>query len=367
MKKNIEETIRIEKETVSDDEYTITEVYRESGSSVDKGELLFSFETSKADVDVESGSQGILYHKLQPNMAVKVGDIAAFITTIEIADPSSLFGKEVTSEPESSGSDDWEGVRVSESAMKLIQEHGLTRNDFPGAKILREKEIMKAIGKKDSDSESVEVQPTRNYNNVIIIGGKGGAKMVIEAIKSTNHLGIEGIIDGQLDKGDHVMGVPVLGGESELEQLREKGFRNVILSFSSLHDLPSRSKKYNELKEKGFQFPNVIHDRATVEPSVTLGEGNIILANAMVGSEVTLGNMNYVNTGAMICHESIAHSNNHFAPNSVIAGRVRIGNNNLVGMCVTTYFEIEMGDNIIINNGCNIVKNIKSNQVIKND
>lgn len=367
MKKGIKETIRIEKETVSDDEYTITEVYRESGSEVEKGELLFSFETSKADVDVEAGSSGFLYHKLEPNLTVKVGDIAAYITVESISDPSDLFEEEISSGTESHKENEWEGVRVSESAMKLIRENGLTRKDFPNAKILREKEVLKAVEGRRADSKSPVVQHDANYNNVIIIGGRGGAKMVIEAIRSTGYVGIEGIIDDQLKKGDHVMGVPVLGGDDELETLRKKGFRNVVLSFSALHDLPSREKKYRELKTKGYQFPNVVHARATVEPSVSLGEGNIILANAMVGSEVALGNINYVNTGSMICHESVANSNNHFAPNSVIAGRVRIGSNNLVGMCVTTYFEIEMGDNNIINNGCNVVKNVKNNQIIKND
>jgi len=366
MKKHILETIRIEKETVSDDEYLITEVYCESGTQIAKGELLFSFETSKADVDVESNYGGYVYHNLSPDMTVKVGDVVAYVADKKIADSDELFDKETGSEGTDEGSE-WEGVRVSESAMKLINQYALTRKDFPEARILREKEVLKVAKGKSSDAETDSARPSENVNNVIIIGGRGGAKMVIEAIRSTNYVGIEGIIDDQLKKGDQVMGVPILGGDQDLEKLKEKGFKNVVLSFSSLHDLASRQKKYQDLKKRNYQFPNVIHARATVEPSVTLGEGNIILANAMVGSEVALGNINYVNTGAMICHESVAHSNNHFAPNSVIAGRVRIGSNNLVGMCVTTYFEIEMGDGNIINNGCNVVKNVKNNQVLKND
>lgn len=366
MKNHILETIKIEKETVSDDEYLITEVYRESGKEVEKGELLFSFETSKADVDVESQATGYLYHNVKEEQTVKVGDIVAYISEKAIKNPQELFEKKAIKRTDSADSE-WEGVRVSESAMELIKKHGLSRKDFPDLRFVREKDILKAIQKKEAPSKVYSKSSSLNYHDVLIIGGRGGAKMVIEAIKSTNYLGIKGIIDDKLDIGGEIMGIPVLGGDKELEKLMNEGYQNVVLSFSSLHNLQSREKKYQELKKKNFQFPNIVHAKATVEPSVIMGEGNIVLANAMVGSEVELGNINYVNTGAMICHESTTGANNHFAPNSVIAGRVRVGSNNLIGMCVTTYFEIEIGDNNIINNGFNLIKNLKDNQVLKSD
>lgn len=366
MKKEILETIKIEKETVSDDEYLITEVYMESGKEVEKGELLFSFETSKADVDVESQADGYLYHNLKAEQTVKVGDTVAYISEKEIKKPHELFEKKRLKTSDSTDTE-WEGVRVSESAMELIKKHDLTSEDFPNSRFIREKDILRVVENNERPAKMYDKSTPANYNDILIIGGKGGAKMVIEAIKSTNYLGIKGIIDDKLEKGQEVMGVPVLGREKELEELKNEGYINIVLSFSSLQNLPSREKKYQELKKKNFQFPNIIHARATVEPSVITGEGNIVLANAMVGSDVELGNINYVNTGAIICHESITGANNHFAPNSVIAGRVHIGNNNLIGMCVTTYFEIEIGDNNIINNGFNVVKNIKNNQILKSD
>ena len=116
---------------------------------------------------------------------------------------------------------------------------------------------------------------------------------------------------------------------------------------------------------KGFEFPNIVHQKAVIEPSVNMGEGNIVLASAMIGSEVELGNANYINTGALICHEATIGDNNHFAPNSVIAGRVKVENNVLVGMCTTTFYDISIGSNSILNNGANIIKNIPQNSIIK--
>lgn len=367
--KDILETIRIEKETVSDDEYQITDIYEENGVKVNEGDLLFSFETSKADVDVESNSRGYFYHNLEVGKSVKVGDIVAYISKNETDNAKKLF-KEVEPVKQKEKKSEWDDVRVSGSAKELIREHGLSRDDFSGIKFIRKQNVLEVISTGQKESPKKQTSKTgsslpMNYNDVIIIGGKGGAKMVIEAIRSSNHYGIKGIIDDNVPKGEKVLGVPVLGGEKELMKLKDEGYRNIVLSFSFLNNLEKRRERYQYFQEKNFRFPNIIHHKATVEPSVIMGEGNIILANAMVGSEVKLGNVNYVNTGAVICHESNVSANNHFAPNSVIAGRVQVGSNNLIGMCVTTYFEVEIGNNNIINNGFNVVKNIKDNQVLK--
>lgn len=369
MMKDILQTIRIEKETVSDDAYQVTDIYRENGGKVQEGDLLFSFETSKADVDVEANVGGYFYHNLKVGKSVKVGDIVAYISKNEIDKTKELF-KQDKPVKQNEKSSEWDDVRVSGSAMDLIREHGLTRDDFSGINFIRKENVHEVISAGQEKSAKKQTAKkvsslSANFNDIIIIGGKGGAKMVIEAIRSSNHYGIKGVIDDHVPKGEEVLGVPVLGGEKELMKLKEEGYRNIVLSFSLLNNLGKREERYRYFKEKDFQFPNIIHHRATVEPSVVMGEGNIVLANSMLGSEVTLGDVNYVNTGAIICHESNVSANNHFAPNSVIAGRVQVGSNNLIGMCVTTYFEVEIGNNNIINNGFNVIKNIKDNQVLK--
>ena len=73
------ENIVIDKETVSDSEYLISEVYVESGKNIAKGELIFSFETSKTNIDVEAKVDGYVYHFLVKGEYVKVGEKVAVI------------------------------------------------------------------------------------------------------------------------------------------------------------------------------------------------------------------------------------------------------------------------------------------------
>jgi len=357
----IKSAISIEKITISDAHYIITEVSVSSGSKVAQGQFLFSFETSKSSVDVDAPVEGFLYHQLETGGQVMVGQIVAYITDDTSHSVTDLFQKEpenniiYTANPE---------IIFSAKAAKLISEYNIDSSVFEGKSQVREKDVHEYILK--TSAKNIPETFTRvEKNDIIIIGGRGGAKMVIEAIRSTNSCTIKGIIDTELPVNELVLGVTVLGGENMLESLREQGYRNIVLSFTLLNNLSFREEKYQEYKKKGFIFPNIIHQRATVEPSVKMGEGNIILANSMLGSDVRLGNINFVNTGAMICHDTTAYQNNHFAPNAVLAGRIQVGSNNIFGMCSTTYFDVIIGNRNIINNGVNIFSNIKDNQIIR--
>ena len=60
---------------------------------------------------------------------------------------------------------------------------------------------------------------------IVIVGGGGHAKVIIDAIVSRNKLDIAGIVDPSLPKGFKVIGVSVLGNDSLLKQIFKKGIR----------------------------------------------------------------------------------------------------------------------------------------------
>ena len=73
--------ILIPKETVSDDSYKISSVEFKNGDTVSQGQIVGSFETSKADIDVEAPEDGyIFYSDVKTGGTIKVGDVFAVIT-----------------------------------------------------------------------------------------------------------------------------------------------------------------------------------------------------------------------------------------------------------------------------------------------
>jgi sugar O-acyltransferase (sialic acid O-acetyltransferase NeuD family) len=362
------EKILVQKETVSDVDYKITEIYAQSGQVIKKGDLIVAFETSKADVDIESPLDGLLIHNLDEKSKLIPGEIAVIIVDKATNEEIEIIKQEYFAKNGTLIEDTYSEVRISRKALELMFINDLSEKDFEGKKVVKEVDVLTLIEKRKraqhpmSDLTKLGVP---NESDVLIIGGKGGAKMVIDAIRSTGEWNIKGIIDDAVSPGDYVMGVEVLGGENLLEDLMTAGFKKIILSFSILQSLKSRQAIYQKLKNRGFEFPNVIHKRAVVEPSAHMGEGNLVLASAMIGSQVELGNINYVNTGALLCHDAKIGDNNHFAPNSVIAGRVFVEDNVLVGMCVTTFYDIRIGGNSILNNGVSVINDVPAGTKLK--
>ncbi|MDC0156701.1 hypothetical protein OAK38_02965 [Verrucomicrobia bacterium] len=109
-------------------------------------------------------------------------------------------------------------------------------------------------------------------------------------------------------------------------------------------NLAARWKVFRWGFEKGFDFPNLIHPRASVDASASVGKGNIILANATIDHEVSIGDANYLDIGCLISHNSVIGNNNFLTTGCATAGNVKFGNHNFVGMHSTFTDYVEVGD-----------------------
>ncbi len=349
----------IEKINVSDDSYLIT-MLGINDIFIEKGSILFSYESSKTSYDCISEISGWLYMNpdVKKDESHNYGTLVAVVSNEKLTNSELneifLFKRGVI--PENNHNTN---VAFTNKAKALIERYNIDLSVFETETLVTEDVVEMYV------NSTIQSKIKEAYNDIIVIGGKGGAKMVIETIRSLNMYSIKGIVDSTMKIGERVFDVEVIGGDEIFDNLLEDGYSNIVLSFTSLSNLEIREKKYLELKEKGFRFPNIIHRTATVEPSVKMGEGNIILANSMLGSDLSLGDMNFINTGAILSHDTNVGRNNHFAPNAVVAGRVKIGNNNLFGMCSTTYFDVTIGKNNIINNGINVFMNIGDGKILK--
>ncbi|MEY3824585.1 MAG: hypothetical protein RLZZ13_512, partial [Pseudomonadota bacterium] len=327
-----------------------------SGSYVNFGELICSIETSKADIEIEAQAAGYLFHNQVKGGVINVGELFYIITENKEVDLQNIFSKKIQ--------EDFNEFTISSKALSLLEKNSISPEQI-NKKIIKESDVIDFINQKNIPNLINNININDSSNSVLILGGQGGAKMCIDAIRSKGEFGIIGIIDSELRVGDLVSNVPVIGGENLLIPLFKKGVNKIVASFSSLKNLSKREEKINKLKQIGYKFPNIFHAQSIIETSSSLGEGNIILASSIIGSCCQIGSFNYINTGAIICHDAIIANNNHFAPNSVIAGRVIVGNNNLIGINVSTFYDITIGSNIIINNGVSVNNNVSDFTILK--
>lgn len=352
----------VEKFNASDDYFNVTELYFNQSQFVKNGELIFSIESSKADIDIEVNKEGYLYYNITKGQKINVGELFYIISDEKIPNWEIEFKNAIETT-----SNELE-LLISNKAKILIEANGINPLDL-NKKNIKEIDVLNYLNSlKNENFETAGnkylLETNSNTTPVIIIGGGGGAKMIIDSLKHSNKYKVVGILDDKLEIGYNVMGVYVVGNLNDVKKLLKIEISNFILAFGVLSQRNARYDLYLKLKQMGCIFPNVIHPKAIVEESVVMGEGNVILAMANVGSCVKMGNLNYINNNALISHDCELHENIHLAPASVLASSIIIESNVLIGMNSTLYYGITIGYGSTILNGL-IINNTVSKNVIQ--
>lgn len=92
-----------------------------------------------------------------------------------------------------------------------------------------------------------------------------------------------------------------------------------------------RQKIYEELKERKVQFFNLIGQAVYLNPTVKLGEANVITGMSTCTADIEIGNGNVFNGHVTIGHDSKIGDFNFLGPRAQVLGDVRIGNSNMIG------------------------------------
>ncbi len=353
------------KETVSDDSYKLSSILFKNGDAVKKGQIIGSFETSKADVDVEAPEEGfVFYPEIKNGDIIKVGDVFAVINKInEYPEKyfSSVAQKHLSQIVNKKPLADTKGLRISKSAMELIEKNEVDISVFAGKKLIT-KEDVEAVLNKDSSEAKKDYSTGRP--KLIIVGAGGHAKICIDIIRQNNLYEIVGATSNSTDI-KYVMGVPVLGTDEEvLEKYFADGVHFAVIGIGSLNKLSKRTEIFNRLKKIGYYLPSIIHPKAIYEPSASIEEGCQIMAGAIIGSDVRIKHNCIINSGSIISHDCYLEENIHITPGAILAGNVYVGKNSVIGMGATVYLGVIIGTEVIISNSSNVLKDIPDYSIV---
>jgi sugar O-acyltransferase (sialic acid O-acetyltransferase NeuD family) len=99
----------------------------------------------------------------------------------------------------------------------------------------------------------------------------------------------------------------------------------------AIADPRARARMERSLSARGLVPGQVIHPRAVVSPSASLGPGCVILANTFVSTGAVLGAHVHVNYNATVGHDSVLGDLVTVLPGANIAGAVTLGAEVTVG------------------------------------
>lgn len=345
-------------------EARLVQIHCRDAQPVQRGDLLFTIETTKAASDVEADVAGYVHIRATEGDTLSVGSLLAYITDSPeppaddaVPQADSVLAPQVVLDASPSTAPVLSDLRITQPARQLAESMGLDLATLP-----RDRLVTEAVVRQLARPAAA---PRLTNASIVLYGGGGHAKAVLEMILAIGAFRLAGVIDDNPAlAGGQVLGVPVLGGREKLAELYDQGVGLAANGVGGIINIDVRVRLFELLMRHGYALPALRHPRATVEASARLGDGVQVFANAYVGSSTVLHDCCMVNTGAIVSHDCEIGRYTHIAPGAMLAGHVHVGERALVGMGVTTAIGIHLGDGVRIGNGAILLTDVPSRQIV---
>lgn len=177
---------------------------------------------------------------------------------------------------------------------------------------------------------------------ILLIGGGGHCKSVIDIIEQENRFKIAGIIDKKELIGDRVLGYPIIGCDSDLEELL-KIYKYAFVTVGQIESNTIRVKLFNRLKSLGYKLPIIVSPLAYISKYAFIDEGTVVHHFAVVNADVKIGKNCIINTKALIEHDVTVEDNCHISTGAVLNGGVIVKRDSFIGSNATIreYIKVE--------------------------
>ncbi|QOY54085.1 acetyltransferase [Candidatus Sulfurimonas marisnigri] len=185
---------------------------------------------------------------------------------------------------------------------------------------------------------------------ILLIGGGGHCRSVIDVIELEGKYTIAGIIDKKELIGQDVIGYEIIGSDDNLQELF-KECKNAVITIGQLRSSDIRVKLFNKLKNIGYNLPTLISPLAYVSKHSNIEEGTVIMHQALINANAKIGKNCIINTKALVEHDCIVENNCHISTSSVINGGVRVKDGTFFGSNATSKEAIEIQENSFIKAG----------------
>jgi len=337
------------------------------GEKVAKGDLLVTLETTKSTADLQADRAGYIAGlRLAAGQTAQAGEILCYIADDPNWSPPQMSGQGGQKDKDAFLSElASQGLRITQPALALARRMGMELSSLPTDRFVTE-DMVRALATRPVDEMKSDLAESAGDESAIIIyGGGGHGKALIDLLRSLGTYRIAGIIDDGIPTGEVIMGVPVLGGSPMLRELYAKGTRQAINAVGGIGNIAIRIKVFGQLAEAGFSCPAVVHPTATVEKSASLVPGGQVFAHAYVGSEARLGFGVIVNTGAIVSHDCDLADYANISPGALLAGEVKIGAATLVGMGATINLRVSVGAGARIGNGATVKEDVPEKGIVR--
>lgn len=171
--------------------------------------------------------------------------------------------------------------------------------------------------------------------SILLVGGGGHCKSVIDVLELENKFIIAGVIDKKELIGTEVLGYKVLGCDDDLQELFQT-YKYAIVTVGQIKFNALRVKLFKILKEIGYNLPVIKSPLAYVSKHSFVDEGTVLMHDSLINAGVKVGKNCIVNTKALIEHDVVIEDNCHISTAAVLNGGVLVKEGTFFGSNATS-------------------------------
>lgn len=198
-------------------------------------------------------------------------------------------------------------------------------------------------------------------DNIVLIGGGGHCKSVIDVLIRQDRYKIAAIVDRSENLGIKICGIPINKTDDDLRSLFKSGIRHAFITVGGLGDFSIREKLYHKAIEIGFEFPVIADPSAVISKFTIVESGTFIGKMCVVNSDAKIRKMAIVNTGTIVEHDCEIGSFSFLAPSVTLSGGVHIGDYSHIGTGTSIIHNVSIGSNCLIGAGSTVVRSFGDN------
>ncbi|MDC0476529.1 hypothetical protein OAN83_01885 [Alphaproteobacteria bacterium] len=167
---------------------------------------------------------------------------------------------------------------------------------------------------------------------ILLLGGGGHCRSLIDNIISSKNYEIVGILDPKIEKErNEVMGFPLLSSSVSLSTYRSDGIENLAIGVGSKGNNLTRLRLFEEASTAGFFLPSILHKTAYISEAASVSAGCQIFASCVLNANSVISSNTVINSHSVVEHDSFVGKNVFTGPGVVICGSVMIEKNCFVG------------------------------------
>jgi sugar O-acyltransferase (sialic acid O-acetyltransferase NeuD family) len=353
---------------VNEEQMTLVEWHKQAKETVNKGELLASFETTKSTYDFHATDSGFFTPLVKAGSEVTVGQVIAALTDQPDEDIQPLLSSE-TQKAETQPVQQTADNRWTKKAEILAQRNNLNSQEVENRVSASDRiteEVVQSYIQQKSTTATEKAKPglSNTIERILILGGGNVACLVLDILARVPHQTAVAILDDNPSlHNSTVMGVPVLGSLEKVKSLFDQNFFDKAALAVGI--LPTRRELFEKLTNAGIPFANIIDPSAIIGVNATLGTGNMVMAYCRLGPEAHLGDNNFLSAYVNIEHHNRMGSHCTFGPGVAMSGGVIIGNSVRFGTGIFIEPRLTIGNNAVIASGVTLTADVPDGTVVR--